>query len=55
MSTITPPRQFNVAEAADDLSLSTDAVYDLAANCQLKRPPKKPPKKAHLLFAAGFG
>lgn len=49
MSTIIPPRQFTVAEAADYLSLSTDTVYDLAANCQLKSR-RKGPRKGRIFF-----
>jgi excisionase family DNA binding protein len=49
MPPITPPRQFTVAEAAKYLGLSTDAVYDLAANCQLKSR-RKGPRKGRIYF-----
>jgi excisionase family DNA binding protein len=49
MSTITPPRQFTVAEAADYLLLSKDAVYDLAATRRLNSR-RKGPRKGRIFF-----
>lgn len=45
MSTIPPPRQFTVAEAAEYLLLSKDAVYELAASPKLKS--SRPKLKSH--------
>lgn len=49
MPLITPPRQFTVEEAAAYLGLSKDAVYDLAANRQLKSR-RKGPRKGRIYF-----
>jgi excisionase family DNA binding protein len=49
MPPIAPPKQYTVKEAAKYLKLCTDAVYDLAANCQLKSR-RKGPRKGRIYF-----